>query len=133
MKKEIVCQFCGKKIKVKSLKRRYCSKRCMWKFNREKKKLNPEWVKKEKERLKKMYLEKRKLVDDYKLKKGCEICGYKKCSFALVFHHWRKNKEFEMNQIVGRSIEDIKKEMKKCKILCMNCHAELHHKIGFLG
>ena len=67
-------------------------------------------------------------VDDYKLSKGCSVCGYKKCANALDFHH-NGDKKFDIGYSVqqGYSLEKIKKEMKKCDVLCANCHRELHY------
>lgn len=59
----------------------------------------------------------------------CIICGYNKCSRALVFHHIDSaKKEFSISS-VSRSWETIKKELDKCILLCMNCHAEEHYKL----
>ena len=59
----------------------------------------------------------------------CKKCGYNKCQAALSFHHLDKStKLFEIssNTKIFRSILDINKEIKteldKCDILCMNCH-----------
>lgn len=65
---------------------------------------------------------------DYKLSKGCAICGYNKCAYALDFHH-DGDKEFDISIAVAgnRSINEVKKEMEKCIVLCSNCHRELHY------
>ncbi|TET08516.1 MAG: hypothetical protein E3J83_03500 [Candidatus Atribacteria bacterium] len=75
------------------------------------------------------YKKKRQFVRDYKLLKGCAICGYNNCAGALVFHHPNNDKEFVIGSSMGKPIKDIKKEMGKCIVLCANCHAELHEKI----
>ena len=68
------------------------------------------------------------------LKKGgkCEKCGYEKNLAALCFHHKDpKEKERELglsSLLVGKkSQEKIKKEIKKCLLLCSNCHMEIHY------
>jgi len=68
--------------------------------------------------------------DDYKRKLKCDICGYNRCTEALDFHHIDlKEKEFSIGQALNRwGKEIILEEMKKCKILCANCHRELHYK-----
>ena len=69
----------------------------------------------------------------YKLYKGCNICGYNKCADALDFHHTnndKEDKEKEVGQLVGRGkLKEMVEEIKKCEVLCANCHRELHSKI----
>ena len=72
----------------------------------------------------------KKYIDDYKLSKGCSICGYNKCAEALDFHH-EGNKDFDISRAIGSqniSLEKIMEEIKKCIILCATCHRELHSK-----
>ena len=70
---------------------------------------------------------KRKKEELVKISGGkCCICGYNKCLAALEFHH-KKDKE----NVVARIIRDLSKqkalkEIKKCILLCANCHRELH-------
>ena len=55
----------------------------------------------------------------------CIVCGYKRCSAALHFHHlntWEKDYEISSKS----NWYDIEKELKKCVLLCANCHAETH-------
>ena len=67
-----------------------------------------------------------KFVQDYKLSKGCAICGYNKCASALDFHH-SGEKEFNIGVEAGsKSLELTIKEMNKCIVLCANCHREIH-------
>jgi hypothetical protein len=83
---------------------------------------------KQKEEYKKCYKRKRKLVVDYKLKRGCQKCGYKKCAGALEFHHKNKNdKEKRVSKMITSCTkEKILTEIKKCIVLCANCHREIH-------
>lgn len=69
----------------------------------------------------------RQMACEYKGGK-CNICGYKKCKRALVFHHIDpKTKSFGISaRGFTRSWEKIKKELDKCIILCSNCHMEIH-------
>ena len=76
---------------------------------------------------KRLYDKRRKLIDDYKLSKGCSICGYNKYAAALEFHH-NGDKEFTISHLLQHKVKTLKKEMGKCIILCANCHAELHAK-----
>lgn len=59
----------------------------------------------------------------------CEICGYNKCLNALDFHHKNKeDKSFALNAAnYNRSIEELKKEVDKCILVCANCHREIHY------
>lgn len=57
----------------------------------------------------------------------CNICGYDKNYAALDFHHLdQSTKEFDWSQLKLSKWENIVKELKKCTLLCRNCHAELH-------
>jgi len=59
-----------------------------------------------------------------KMMYGCNNCGYKKCVTALHFHHVVPEEKVK----VVSKMDDwdaVKKEMKKCIILCANCHAEV--------
>ena len=59
----------------------------------------------------------------------CQICGYDKCMNALSFHHINPDeKEYSPSYVVGRwKWERAKKELDKCILLCLNCHAETHY------
>lgn len=76
----------------------------------------------------------RKRVKEYKeralkLKGGkCETCGYNKCTAALDFHHVGKKEKYLGTMFRINSWERIEKELKKTKLLCSNCHRELHFK-----
>lgn len=62
----------------------------------------------------------------------CQICEYNKCNNALEFHHMDPSKkEFELKDAMERpkSWEKIVIELRKCILLCSNCHRELHAKI----
>lgn len=59
----------------------------------------------------------------------CVICGYDKCSDALEFHHLDPNeKEIGLGGIRGdiRGWSKIAEELRKCVLLCSNCHKEVH-------
>lgn len=51
-------------------------------------------------------------------------------SATLVFHH--KNKEDKLFEIsahrkLGRGLKKVKEEIRKCTIMCSNCHLKLHY------
>ena len=59
----------------------------------------------------------------------CSKCGYNKNIRALSFHHKNpKDKLFDISNngnLMGEW-EIVIQEAKKCKLLCLNCHAEVH-------
>jgi len=60
----------------------------------------------------------------------CSNCGYKKNSSALQFHHNDpQNKSFSLDSRIlsNTNWESILKEFRKCKLLCANCHFEIHN------
>jgi len=62
---------------------------------------------------------------------ACSVCGYKRCSRALTFHHLNaESKSFSLSASALRSHswEDVQKEAKKCVLLCANCHHEAEHR-----
>jgi transposase-like protein len=58
---------------------------------------------------------------------ACVLCGYSRWSGALQFHHVEPDsKEFHLAQGgYSRSIARSRAEMKKCALLCANCHSEV--------
>jgi 5-methylcytosine-specific restriction endonuclease McrA len=58
----------------------------------------------------------------------CQICGYSKSPRALSFHHLDpKTKKFGISMRgMTRSWDKIESELKKCVLICSNCHAEVH-------
>lgn len=57
----------------------------------------------------------------------CGVCGYNRCSRALVFHHLEGDKDFGISEKgYTRSWDKTKKELDKCILVCSNCHAEVH-------
>jgi len=65
---------------------------------------------------------------DLKNSLKCERCGFNHPA-TLEFHHKDpKKKEFTIGTELynGKSINELKKEMKKCIVLCANCHKIEH-------
>lgn len=69
----------------------------------------------------------RDFINADKLSKGCSNCDEKE-PCCLDYHHKEDNKEkavaTALNQGWGK--ERLEKEMKKCILLCRNCHAKVH-------
>lgn len=63
----------------------------------------------------------------------CECCGYKRNSAALVFHHNKGEKNFEISSSYKTiSKEELAKEIALCAVLCQNCHMEFHYPLHSL-
>jgi len=58
----------------------------------------------------------------------CQICGYDKCPEAFDLHHLDPNeKEISLSSIRAnpKAWATIVKELRKCVLLCANCHREV--------
>lgn len=69
----------------------------------------------------------RSILNEIKQNSNCE-CGesYHKC---LEFHHLDKSLKIEnVSKMINKcvSVDIFKNEIKKCKIMCSNCHRKLH-------
>ena len=83
----------------------------------------------ERKRIVNLQHKKHGIINDYKIAHGCYICGYNKCGEALDFHHVdNENKKLSISRMIddNYSMDAIYKEMSKCRIVCANCHRELH-------
>ena len=59
----------------------------------------------------------------------CQICGYDNCDSALALHHIDPNeKEISFGAIRAnpKNWLSIVEELRKCILLCHNCHSEIH-------
>jgi hypothetical protein len=58
----------------------------------------------------------------------CRLCGYNKCPSALHFHHIdSKTKSFALSAVnLTKPLPEVLDEMRKCVLLCGNCHSEVH-------
>ena len=58
---------------------------------------------------------------------ACAICGYDRYVGALQFHHLdRTQKRFHLGlKGLGRALDNVREEARKCVLLCANCHAEV--------
>jgi hypothetical protein len=67
-------------------------------------------------------------LEKFKSGKICEYCGESN-HVCLQFHHIKtKDKEINISRSgrQGWSIDRIKEEIEKCKIVCSNCHRKIH-------
>lgn len=57
----------------------------------------------------------------------CQLCGYNKSMVALEFHHLdRSDKKFSISKMNGtKGYITLLEEIKKCVLLCSNCHKEV--------
>lgn len=66
---------------------------------------------------------------------ACCICGYARSPNALEFHHLDPSiKDFSFGSIRAepKSWSKIVAELKKCVMLCANCHREVHDDVAFV-
>lgn len=65
---------------------------------------------------------------EYKKNLKCEMCGESHPAI-IDFHHINQDtKKDDITRLVNKSlsIENIKKEISLCQVLCSNCHRKLH-------
>lgn len=59
----------------------------------------------------------------------CNCCGYNECNAALEFHHLNpQEKEFSFSAALAspKAWSTLVVELRKCILLCSNCHREVH-------
>lgn len=72
------------------------------------------------------------ILNEIKSKGGCLICGYGRCNSALHFHHldpssrYRAGNKKHHTDLILTGTERMLIEVKKCILVCANCHAEIH-------
>jgi len=81
-----------------------------------------------------LWAQKKRLAKKMKLlrlanKFECEICGESRI-WCLEFHHMDPEaKEFAIGKAPANiSRAKLMKEIKRCKLVCRNCHADLHNR-----
>lgn len=150
-----ICNNCGKIIEVKSHQKihdakvkKFCNSGCASTFNN---KRRPEragkkprfdknnslyqkkWYSKNKklqqERNEKIEIRKKEFVLNLKKNSKCSMCS--EGHFAVLdFHHLNPSqKDRTISEMIKDSVslEKIKLEIKKCIIVCANCHRKLHY------
>lgn len=61
----------------------------------------------------------------------CQKCGYNRCLSALEFHHLDPTKkDVDFSHVRRRAWKTVVEELKKCLLLCSNCHREEHANEG---
>lgn len=73
----------------------------------------------------------RKFVDDLKKESKCVRCGENHPA-CLEFHHKTGFKKLANVGDIGNlgwGIKKLKEELKKCEVLCSNCHKKEHYRV----
>jgi len=105
-----------------------CIRKYHQKHREEEKEYNKQYYKNHCEQIGEYYRKQLQYLQEYKLLKGCAMCGYNDNADILCFHH-KENKKFTLSQFGYKNLETIKNEMKKCIVLCRSCHTKLHRKL----
>lgn len=66
-------------------------------------------------------------LKEYKESQPCTDCGIFFPSYVMDFDHTSDNKESNVGNLIKSSWERILKEIKKCELVCSNCHRERTH------
>lgn len=102
----------------------YICKTCMALYIREHYKRNKEYYINNSQTIAKRNA---KWLADYKATLKCTKCGESHVA-CLEFHHLDPStKEFQISTSGGVSRERAMREIKKCIVLCANCHKKLHY------
>lgn len=73
----------------------------------------------------------RSFTQRYKRMRRCHFCNESE-PVALDLHHLNPSeKDFNPSQMYSHSRKQLKKEIRKCIVLCSNCHRKVH--AGLLG
>ena len=57
----------------------------------------------------------------------CQVCGYDRCINSFDFHHVDPDKkDFTISSMIHANWSVIFEEVKKCVMVCANCHREIH-------
>ena len=118
-----ICEICSNKFDTNSKSRIYC-----YECSGDSTTLDNETRKHQK-----TILRRSMKIQAIKLLGGrCKVCGYDRCVDALEFHHKDpQEKEFKLGSGNTMSWKEYKEEALKCKLVCSNCHKEIHSKLGY--
>ena len=71
--------------------------------------------------------DRQKIIDDYKLEKGCKCCGYNADPSELELHFSDLDKrEFAVSNLVNFKRKRLLHILKICAVYCMKCHPNVH-------
>ena len=79
--------------------------------------------------MKEAYKNKKKTVSEIKKNLKCAKCGEER-EYCLDFHHINPNeKENTISRMTSNNyrVDSVLNEIKKCIVLCSNCHREFHY------
>lgn len=82
--------------------------------------------------MKNKYQQKKNKIQELKAKIKCAKCGDSR-GYVLDFHHIDPNlKQENISRLTSNtsSLENVYNEIKKCIVLCSNCHREFHYLQG---
>tara|TARA_R100000655_G_scaffold23626_1_gene47588 strand:- start:1435 stop:1836 length:402 start_codon:yes stop_codon:yes gene_type:complete len=116
--RKINCAFCETSFVQVTTRQKYCSYSCRIKADsRRHRKTRTDWVRENGRK-------NRKYLQDYKLEKGCNKCGYKKHHAALEFNHLdpKLKSGTIAAHVTNWSLKKLMNEVNKCEVLCANCH-----------
>ena len=143
-----ICPTCKRELSIDNFcknkntsdKLFYCCRECKSEYNKKYKRENAERIKeyaskyrldnveKIRESAKRSRLKRRNFVQEYKTSIGCAVCGEKDPD-CLVFHHRKRgDKVASISVLLQRNLgkKKLLAEIKKCDVLCSNCHKKLH-------
>ena len=81
------------------------------------------------EYMKQKYQEKKNIVQEIKSSCSCAKCGQTR-GYFLDFHHINPNEKSDnITRLTSNNskLDKVYDEMKKCIVLCANCHREFHY------
>jgi hypothetical protein len=117
------CSICGRtKVKRRKQGKQY---QCLTAANRNRNRKQYRYTKR-------LRIAKKEFVIDY-LGGKCILCGYSKCQRALHCHHVDETtKDMDRHSLTTLAYSKLEEELKKCVLLCSNCHMEVHDDITSL-
>ena len=116
--KELPCLVCGELFNPRNIRNVYCSTKCRRSSDQKRnQELRNTWQRENGRK-------NRKYLQEYKLEKGCAICGYKEHHAALEFNHIDPSKKSGniAEHVTDWSLKKLLEEVYKCEVLCANCH-----------